>query len=99
MADAGATIRPGSLTEQNHFTEAIAYIQNWFDGLDEPAREGLDAVTTDEEHSSLLVGAGIAPYLDDLMADFDAMRGWPLSTLLQWCSHCATQAAQGVAQQ
>ncbi|HEY3868124.1 MAG TPA: hypothetical protein VGM10_07225 [Actinocrinis sp.] len=99
MAEAGATIQVGSVTEQDHFTQAVAYIQTWLDSLDEYAREGYDAATTDHPVSAVLVEANIAPDLGGLMADFDAMTGWPLTTLLQWCTHCAGQAAQSVPQQ
>lgn len=95
MSGAGATVQASSVTEQDHFTQAVQYIQTWLQGLDDYSREGYDAATTDNPVSNLLVSANVAPDLAGLMSDFDAMTGWPLSTLLQWCVHCAQQAAQG----
>lgn len=99
MSQAGATIRADSVTEQEHFTAAVQYIQSWLQGLDDYSREGFDAAATDNSVSNLLVDAGIAPDLGGLMADFDALTGWPLTTLLEWCVHCAQQAAEGDGQQ
>jgi hypothetical protein len=99
MYDAGATIRPESVVEEEFFKQSVQYIQDWFNSLDELARAGFDAATEEHPASSVLVDANIAPHLGDLMADFDAMTGWPLSTLLQWCEHCMEQAAQAPAGQ
>ena len=93
MHDAGATIRPESVVDEAFFKQSVQYIKDWFDSLDELAREGFDAATTEAPLFSLLVDANVAPHLGDLMTDFDAMTGWPLSTLLQWCVHCIDQAA------
>jgi hypothetical protein len=95
MHDAGATIRPESVVEEEFFKQSVQYIKDWFDNLDELAREGFDAATAEAPVFSLLVdpNVNVAPHLADLMADFDAMTGWPLSTLLQWCVHCIEQAA------
>jgi hypothetical protein len=97
MSDAGVQVRAESVTDQSHFEPAVRYVASWLGGLEAVTKQAIDAASTNDEVAYLLPDANIAPGLADLMADFDRAVGWPLSTLLQWCEHCATQAATATA--
>lgn len=98
MQNAGVTVDAGVVTEQNHFTESLTYLQQWIGGLESDTKEALDAATTNDRAAYLLADANVAPGVPDLLHAFDAATGWPLSTLVDWCVHCAGEAAQHAGQ-
>lgn len=94
MQNAGVNIDSGAVTEENHFSDAVNYIQQWINSLDSDTKEALDAATTDDQASYLLAEANVAPGVPDLLNAFDSATGWPLSTLVDWCVHCIAEASQ-----
>lgn len=91
---AGVTVDASVVTDQAHFTETVSYVKQWYDSFSEAAKTPLEAASSEGEVAKFLVEANIAPGLDGLMAVFDQLVGWPLSTLLQWCEYCGQAAAQ-----
>lgn len=94
MQNAGVNIDAGAVTDESHFTESLNYLQQWINGLEGDTKEALDAATTDDQASYLLAEANVAPGIPDLLNAFDAATGWPLSTLVDWCVHCISEASQ-----
>jgi len=94
MSEAGVSVN-ASVTDEDYFIQSIEYLQEWYNGLPSDTQEALDAATTNDRASYLLAEANVAPGIADLLDDFDNATGWPLSTLVQWCKHCADQSKQG----
>jgi hypothetical protein len=94
MQGSGAAVGAGVVTDQASFAEAVKYVKNWLDGIDGTAKQALDDASTHPEGVAIhLVGANVAPSLEELMKAFDQTSGMPLSTFLDWCIYCADQAA------
>lgn len=95
MQNAGvSSIDHSAVTDASHFVPAVQYLQQWFHGLEDSTRNAIDQIATNEALAQVLAHAevNVAPGLEQLLAHFDANVGWPLSTLIQWCVHCAEQA-------
>ncbi len=94
MAGANVPVPASAVADESSFGEAVAYVKSWFDGLDGTLKKALDDASEHAEKvTEHLVEANVAPALPDLMKAFDSTSGIPLSTFLEWCVHCAQQAA------
>ena len=96
MQNAGVAVDPGQLPDEATLEQAIEYAKGWYDGLDARFKEGLDAVTSQFDGSTLLNDPtlNVAPAIHGLMQAFDQATGWSFGQAIYLAAQCMEAAKQ-----
>jgi hypothetical protein len=91
LAATNIHVDPATLPDANTIRQAVDYLDQWYQSLDEADKAGMDAVTTDDAVSRLLANE-VAPAIPGLLDAYDAAAGVPLSHLIAYTQQALTAA-------